>query len=242
MNVLRFFLSSGRRLVGAVLVLLLWGVVLPGASAQHTRTLHIQNGTVYVDGRSLSADQLPDSLDLQGIDAHYRFLGIQRPVIELNGRLFAVEDRGLTPVTEEEVREERASVILRGGRTRSSASQTASDRSRAAHRQYLNAVQRSSRKLYERLMRERRMERNARELARTIRLLPKGPARRGKVDTLRAMLQEIFELKQENRRREIERLQRQIRELERSIRKRERMRELMIDRRLRQLVDSTRRR
>lgn len=238
---LRSLVHLGRRLAWALaLGGLLWGTFLPVAAAQQTRTLNIQNGTVYVDGRPLSDDQLPEGLNLKGMNAQYRFLGIQRPVVELNGRLFAVEEERLTPVTEEEIQEERASVILRGGRTRSPSSQAASESPEAAQRQYLNAVQRSSRELYERLVRERRMEQNARELARAIRLMPEGRERRAQIDTLRAMLEEIFELKQENRRREIEHLQRQIRELQKSIQKRERMRDLMIDRHLRQLIDSTR--
>lgn len=229
-----------RRLVcGFLLGGLLWGFSLSPAAAQPTHTLQIQDGTVYVDGQPLSEDQLPDSLNLEGVTAQYRFLGIRRPVIELNGRLFAV-DNGLRPVTEEEVQEERASVILQGGTLQSSSHRGAFDRQRTGHRQYLNDIQRSSRDLYERLLRERQMEQEARELARAIRLVPEGPDRQTKIDSLRDMLGEMFALKQENRRREIQHLQRQIREIQESIQKRAEMRDLMIDRRLRQLVDSTR--
>ena len=80
----------------------------------------------------------------------------------------------------------------------------------------------------------------ARNLARTIRLLPEGAERRAQIDTLRAMLEDIFAVKQENRRREIERLQRQIRELQENLQRRAQMRDRMIDRHLRQLIDSTR--
>jgi hypothetical protein len=233
---------SRRLALGLVLGALLWGLLLPPASAQQTRTLNIRDGTVYVDGQPLSKDQLPDSLNLEGISAQYRFLGIQRPVIELNGRLFAVDD-GLTPVTEEEVRKERASVILGSGRSQSRAPramrQAQARRADASHQQYLNDIQRSSHGLYERLLRERQMEQNAKNLAHAIRLLPEGPERRAKVDTLHAMLEDIFALKQENRRREIEHLQRQIRELQNNLQKRAQMRDQMIDRHLRQLIDST---
>jgi hypothetical protein len=233
---------SRRLALGLVLGALLWGLLLPPASAQQTRTLNIRDGTVYVDGQPLSKDQLPDSLNLEGISAQYRFLGIQRPVIELNGRLFAVDD-GLTPVTEEEVRKERASVILGSGRRQSRApravSRAQARRADASHQQYLNDIQRSSHGLYERLLRERQMEQNAKNLAHAIRLLPEGPERRAKVDTLHAMLEDIFALKQENRRREIEHLQRQIRELQNNLQKRAQMRDQMIDRHLRQLIDST---
>ncbi|GEM_PF-2359687 len=233
-----------RLLVGLVLGGLLWGLAAPVAPAQQTRTLHIHDETVYVDGRPLADDQLPDSLNLQGIDARYRFLGIQRPVIELNGRLFAVEE-GLTPVTEEEVRKQRASVILGGewaqsSRSTSPQSKPTAARSASDHGQYLSEIQRSSRKLYERLLRERRMEKSARDLAHAIRLMPEGEERQARIDTLRAMLEDIFELKQENRRREINRLQRQIRDLQQNLRRRAQMRNRMIDRHLQQLIDSTR--
>lgn len=227
-----------RRLIhGVALGVLLWGLLLPVASAQQARTLDIRDGTVYVDGRPLADEQLPADLDLEGIEAQYRFVGVQRPVIELNDRLYAIDD-GLEPVTEEEVQGENASVILRGNTIRSS-SRVSSDTPETDYRQYLSEVERSSRQLYERLVRERQMERDAQELARVIRLLPEGTERQQKTDTLRSMLNEIFELKQENRRREIERLQQKIQELQESIQEREQMREAMIDRRLQQLIGAS---
>lgn len=249
---LRYSESLCSRLVlGFAVGILLWGMLLPAASAQQARTLRIHDGTVYVDGQPLSGDQLPDSLNLQGIETQYRFVGVRRPVVELNGRLFALQD-GLEPVTEAEVRREQRAVVLRSRSSRARSSRTASAASpsrskramapKANHQQYLNAVQRSSRELYERLLHERRMEENAEDLARAIRLLPEGEERRVKIDTLRAMLENIFEIKQENRRREVKRLQRQIRELQQNLRKREQMRDRMIERRLGKLIDSARRR
>ncbi len=223
---------------GLALGALLWSLFVPAALAQQTHTLDIRDGTVYLDGRPLSEEQLPDDLSLEGIEAHYRFMGIQRPVIELNDRLFAVDD-GLQPVTEEEVQGKNASVILSGSPARASASQVASDSPATGQRQYLSELERSSRQLYERIVRERRMEQQAQGLARTIRLMSEGAEREAKVDTLRSMLHEIFDLKQENRRREIERLQQKIRELQKSIQKREQMREVMIDRRLHHLLTAS---
>jgi len=231
---------------------LLWGSFVPMVSAQQTRTLTIRDSAVYVDGRPLSPDQVPDDLALEGM-ARYQFVGIQQPVIELNGRLFAVED-GLRPVSEEEVHAGTSSVILqeiearpptpartpdsRGPRVQSSESAVArSNRPRAAQQRYLSEVQKANRDLYKRLVRERIVEEQAQDLARVIRMLPNGSdERQGKADSLRALLNNIFDLKQENRRREIERLQREIQELQRSLQKRKRMREPMIDRRFDQLV------
>jgi hypothetical protein len=214
------------------------------AHAQEARTLTIQNGTVYIDGRALSSDRLPGPLALDGVQAHYRFLGIQEPVVEIGGQLYAVNET-LEPVSEEEARRRNASVILQGGtqspqalrptREQQAAGTRAADLQQA-HQQYLKELQQHSHSLYERIMRERRMEAETRELARVIRLLPEGPERQAQVDTLRATLNQIFELKQDNRLREIEQLQNQIMELQRSLQKRERMRQKMIDQRMKQLI------
>lgn len=231
-----------------------WTVLAPAASAQQTRTLTIRDSAVYVDGRQLSANQVPGDLDLAGITARYQFVGIQRPVIELNGRLFAVND-GLQPVSEEDVNAEKSSVILqeiearpsavgssgsrRGPRVRSAGSPS-QNRTRAAQEQYLSEVEKANRELYERLVHERRMERQARDFARIIRMLPEdSDERRVKEDSLRALLNDIFDLKQENRRREIERLQREIQKLQRSFQKRRQMRGDMIDHRFNQLLGSS---
>lgn len=218
---------------------LLWGAVAPATTAQETRTLTIRNGSIYVDGQQLSSNQVPDGLDLNGMTAQYQFVGIQRPVIELNGRLFAVND-GLTPVSEEEVNGQESSVILQELSARPSSSPSrATERGQDPQKQYLNEVQKANRELYERLVRERTMEEQAQNLARTIRMLPSDSGEReGKVDTLRSLLNEIFEVKQENRRREIERLQREIQNLQRSLQKRSQMREKMIEHRLDQLLGS----
>lgn len=221
------------------------------------RTLTIHDDTVYVDGKALSQSELPSSLNLSGVEAQYRFLGIDRPVIELGGQLYAVTDR-LESVSEDEVRQRSASVILRGSqqatggvqqaassRERAAASASSSPQEtdaseasemEAARQAYLREMQKRSETLYRQLVRERRMEAETRDLARIIRLLPDGPERDAQVDTLRSMLNRTFDLKQENRRREIERLQRQIDELQRRLEMREAMREEMIEERMEYLI------
>lgn len=221
-----------------LLGVLLWGAVGSPAAAQDDRTLTIREGTVYVDGQELAADQVPDDLDLSGVNAKYRFLGIQRPVIELNGRLFAV-DNGLHPVSEDDVNGKRSSVILQEvDETAATAAESAADSD--PHRQYLNDVQQANRELYERLVRERTMEQRAQALAQSIRAQSQADeARRQKIDSLRTLLNDIFELKQENRRLEVERLQREVQELQRRLEQRREKREQMIDHRLNQLVGTT---
>jgi hypothetical protein len=221
---------------GLLLGLMLWGAVAPVVDAQQTRTLTIRDGTIYVDDQRLSSDQVPSDLDLEGITAQYQFVGIQRPVIELKGRLFAVND-GLTPVSEEEVNGQKSSVILQEISARPSDARSQPEAAADPQRQYLSEMQKANRQLYERLVRERTMEKEAQDLARVVRMLPDdSDERRAKVDSLRALLNNIFDLKQENRRREIERLQRQIQEVQQSLQERRQMRDRMIERRLNQLL------
>lgn len=225
-----------------LLAALLWGAGLSSTWAQQTRTLTIRDGTIYVDGQQMSGDQIPARLNLKGVSARYRFVGVQRPVIELDGRLFAIEN-GLTPVSEDEVKAGESSVVLQEIASQRSSSMSQAGEGQAtqdvegAQKQYLNDVQQANRELYEKLVRERSMEERARELARVIRLLPEGgDERAAKIDTLRGLLHDIFDLKQENRRREIERLQREIEELQRRLQRRRQMREQMIGRRLDHLI------
>ena len=227
------------RLASLLGVLLLWSVLAPMAPAQQTRTLTIRDGTIHVDGQKLSANQVPSDLDLEGVTAQYQFVGIQRPVIELNGRLFAIRN-GLKKVSEDEVNGQTSSVVLQEIAARPSTARTSSAESSDPQRQYLNDVQKANRTLYERLVRERTMEQKAKNLAHVIRMMPEHSGeRQTKTDSLRALLNDIFELKQENRRREIDRLEREIQELQRSLQKRRQMRDRMIQYRLNELIGAT---
>jgi len=217
--------SSHSILLLVVVGAVLWSGAGPVASAQQTRTLSIQDGTVYVDGEPLSDEQVPDGLELDGVTAQYHFVGVRRPVVELNGRLFAIGDR-LVPVEESEDPQSQ---------TAGTVSETERE-SASAYEEYLRDVQQSSRELYDRLQRERRLEKNAQSLARVIRTMAEGDERRARVDSLRDLLNRLFELKQENHRRESEHLQRQMQELRRRLQGREEMREEMIESRLEQLV------
>jgi hypothetical protein len=228
--------TGGGLVLGAALLL---STLVPStAAAQQTRTLTIRDGTIYVDGHQLGSNQVPGDLDLNGMTAQYRFVGIQQPVIELNGRLFAIKN-GLQKVSEEEVNGQTSSVILQELSARSSAARPQASAAADPQRQYLNDMQKANRELYERLLRERTMEQQAQDLARVVRMLEEGAERQAKTDTLRTLLNDIFELKQENRRREIERLEREIQELQRSLQKRRQMRDRMINHRLQQLVGAT---
>lgn len=221
---------------------LLWAAVAPLAVGQQTRTLTIRDGTLSVDGQQLSSSQLPSDLDLEGLTAQYQFVGIQRPVIELNGRLYAITDgqNRLRPVSEKEVNGQESSVILQEISARPQSPGAQASKTTTSQRRYLDEVEQANRELYDRLVRERTMEQQAQNLAHVIRMLPANSDKRAaKVDTLRSLLNNIFDLKQENRRREIERLQREIKKVQNSLQKRRQMRDRMIDRRLNHLLGSS---
>ena len=82
-------MSRLHLLLGLALIVVL-ASASPTLAQTETRTLTIHNNTVYVDGNAIGADELPSSLDVSGIEAQYRFLGIRKPVVEINGSLYAV--------------------------------------------------------------------------------------------------------------------------------------------------------
>lgn len=220
----------------AALAALLVGHAAPSiAQSTASRTLVIQEGTVYLDGQRVPADALPASLDVGSLNVRYSFSGITNPVVELNGALYAVGD-SLKPVDPSAVAARQSTVFLQGASSGADDSAARASQLQQYQDQYLQEMQRRHKHLYDRLMRERRMEAQTYELARTIRQLPTGAPRQQYLDSLRTTLDEIFELKQENRRREIQQLENQITELRRRLEKREEMREEMIEQRIQQLI------
>ncbi len=340
MRVRTFFLA-------ALAALMLCAADRP-AQAQKSRTLAIRDGKVFVDGRQVPPQSLPAAIDLDGIDAQYTFSGDLKPVIELGGRFYALEDEALQPVDvppplsagglfrrtpvpvasvppsslsvpgalhdgplsrwtlsfedvpfrdarfgepgfealqadaasffagrgfqlrapevvfmQQQARElaeqagglqelrDRLSaqgelayvhqIDRHASRLRAQAEQTA----RMAHElplfemeRYLSDVEHENRALFERLVHERDMEAETLHLAREIGSLPAGAARDRQTEELRTLLHEIFELKQDNRRREVARLERQLTGLQSRLAERERLRDQIIEQRLNELIEA----
>ena len=101
---------------------------------------------------------------------------------------------------------------------------------------YLNETQQYDQNLYSLLVREWRMEREAEALAIEIRRLPDGESRTLRIDQLHRKLDEIFELKQQNRRREIGQLEQELEALRERLQKREAWRDRLIQQRLSELI------
>jgi hypothetical protein len=105
-------------------------------------------------------------------------------------------------------------------------------------RSYLNDIQEQNAALYAQLAREQRLEQESLNLANLIRRLPAGTERRQREASLRNTLEQIFELRQENRRREIAQIGSQLDELQQRLNERERLRRQIIDARFNELTGS----
>jgi len=101
---------------------------------------------------------------------------------------------------------------------------------------YLHGLQNRDRSLYDQLMREQQMEFASSQLARRIFQTSDEQTRRQLTEDLRKQLDEIFELKQRNRRDEITQLEQQLGELRDQLAEREANREAIISRRLESLI------
>lgn len=322
--------------------MLLCGLSAAPASAQQARTLAIQAGEVYIDGQRVPQNRLPASWNPGALEFQCTFTGNARPVLELDGQLYRLEDDGLSEVEtpgaafvtvclqsgaapappppamgvqsfavgravavptdaaasmdvlpgqellEQQAREleqlsqevlafrmpapgvvSREAVTPNAEFGRIVLDQSASRRQleeahargveigpiadklqmqaertmRAARqlpqieiRNYLNDIQEHNRELYQRLIREQQLEQESLVLAGQLRQLAAGPARQERETVLRGRLEEIFALRQENRRREIQQLSEQLSELQRRLDERERLHGQIIENRLKQLT------
>ena len=275
-------------MVSLCLALMLCAGVPVGA--QTVQTLTIQDGILSINGQAVPQEELPEALDLRGFNATYSFFGDMRPLIEINGALYALDGERLRAVAE--LRNQPGGLFLFAGDgdnvsdvallgrykekqddavlAQARALQASTDeleqlstqveqrqanqaiitaRERVAQavevvqalpklqvQSYLSDVQQYNQNLYSLLVREWRMEREAEALALEIRRLPQGAERNDRIAQLRQKLDEIFELKQNNRRREIQQLEQELSALNERLQKREHLRDRLINQRLSDLI------
>lgn len=202
----------------AVLVLLVAGAgiyALP-AAGQTTmeRSLHIQDGTVYIDGEEVSSDALPQGLRIEGIHLRYHVRGIEEPIVQIQGRTYRLTATGLEP--------------LEAPRPDSDHDDPSTE--------YLDLLRAQSQALYEDVRREYALEHTAQQRAYRIRQMEAGPERTAHLDTLRQTVSQLFDIKQANRQREIEHLEQQVELMRQRMHERSAHRETMINQRIRQLL------
>ncbi len=230
------------------------------ASFAQTQTLTIQDGRVLVNGKELTEDQIPSSLNVERLNVQLQFTG---SAIELNGHYYAIEDQTLREVHPLDLPQNETTVIFRSefneaddlGPTRQDgalsrsreplplAPSAAGDEAveqNTLMQQYVFEVAQRDQALYQQLITELELERETREIALRVRQLPPGEEREEQIAHLRALLGRILDLKQDNRRREIAQLEEQLSILQDRLVRREAMKEQMIDRRIEELLGTAR--
>lgn len=202
--------------------------------APAARLFEIRDGRLWMDGRPLPADAIPQGLDLSGVMLQLELVGAVIPVVEVDGDLYVLERERLVPY-ESSSRAGRPVYIL--------ASAAISPQAAPADRlepvvdeAYFRQLSDADQALYEKVERERQLESEVSRLARKVRQLPPGPAVDSLQVALRASLATLFDLKQEIRREELTRAESEIRALRAILAERERIRDEVIDLRLQQLM------
>lgn len=330
-------LESLNRPTGVVLLsglVLFVALAFGQARAQAVRSLSVENGKVYVDGRQVAPERLPTSFDPSGLTLHVQFVGQADPVVEVHGRMYRLENGGLAEIPravaagqgaespllpgpevrlampepqmqamsflftaqplqmesspalpaqellEQQARElQRLSSRLAESRLAEGipaafpapvslgsgmklrypghdidplqsftvpeilhyqaerAAQAAKQLPQLEIKNYLHDIRRSNDKLYERLLKEQQLEQESLVLAARVRSLTTDAERAQGQQELRDKLEQIFRLKQENRRREIEQLKSQLDDLQQRLDERERLHDQIVDKRLQELVN-----
>lgn len=267
--------------------------------AQPMHTLVIRDGTVWIDEQPIPADELPASLDLDGLTLEMNYSG---PVqLFLGNAAYRVDATGLREVdnraglpgagavlhvqsgaamvaTDSEAAREASMIqvmneysqelearsqrlkqlrdeaieqkrrlddgqaedvdqlIERASEQAEEAAKVARELPRLQMQNYYFQMQQQNQALYDLLVREAEMEQEVLTLARSIRTLPEGAERQRRLDVLAARLSDIFELKQENRRREIAQLEDELEALQLRLKVREQHRQRIIEQRMKELV------
>ena len=270
-----------------------------GTTIAQTVELQIAEGVVTINDHILSEDDLPDNLDLDGLQFRVRLRGQPSIVVEINGRQYRVTDRTIEPTRRTrnwQVRVRDGNHYLRGtgslwtvpkrvdmaeaiklaaetfdaatesfdktfesyGRnvTRNWDRLTLSltnlaDRtdtldftfmphlSRMAEvSSYLSQMQATDQELFAEVQAEWLLEAEMLALAARIRAMQASDERRAQVEELRTQLQEAFEKKQDNRRREIRQLEEELARLKERTEQRDQARERLIEARLKELLGS----
>lgn len=106
--------------------------------------------------------------------------------------------------------------------------------------EYLTDVHAMDRNLYERLMHEQEMEMETHRLAMKIREASTRAEQERIASQLRKALNEIFQLKQENRKTEIEQLSAKLNDMQKKLKERESLRSEIVENRIKELLDQYR--
>ncbi|HLT45918.1 MAG TPA: hypothetical protein VK002_01705 [Rubricoccaceae bacterium] len=201
------------------------------AAAAEQHVLEIRDGRMLLDGRVLPPQNLPEGLDLRGIEMTYNFAGPVSPVLEIDGVVYVLEGEHFKRLSETDRANDRVFFIPDAPQ----AEQAAADM-QASEEAYLQQLSERDHALYGQIQREVDLERETLQLAARIRSASDPAERERLMRRLHEKLDEAFELKQAIRAEEIEQAEAQIEELRRLLRERASRKDSIIERRVEELT------
>jgi hypothetical protein len=204
-----------------------------GAPAGHL--LEIRDGAVHLDG-SVLPDAVPDGLDLAGMTLELDYSGPITPVVEVDGQAYVLEGGRLVRFEESSRADERIYVL--GEARPDAAAVGAMDDDRLAlvsQEAYLREVAARDQALYEKMQHEQVLEGAVDDLAVRVRGTAHGPERTRLRGELRGRLSELFTLKQQIRREEVDRAQAELDAVRALLDGRDAQQDAIVDGRLRRL-------
>jgi len=229
-------------------------------SAQEVH-LVLENQKLTVNGEEVSLNSLPEGLDLQGVnlDFYYRGSGdVRWPTLSIGGLQYEVSDQGVelvvfppTAIAAQAIEEIFINEDADFGQDPTWMSEVMEqvelfsrdlEAGFPLHQalDYFGQVSASDLGLYRQLADELVAEQQVKAMALMIREMPTGEARDLKEKALRQELEALFELKQENRRREIQKIEDRLQKLRKDVEEREALRGRMIERRMQYLLNQVR--
>ncbi len=259
MNRLRYRLKSSLL---PFLILVLVAGAPPELDAQDddiqmVRTLVIKNKQVLIDGRVINTDELPSAESLEGISISYSFIGVEMPVVTIGEQLYIVRENRLETiqsksqyrdvVARQESRNKARNAkgwIVDYGRgeyynfqgERLETKEAVPRLLNEANALYLDNLQTQNRQLFTRLTRERVLEHQADYLALAARRAETREERTRHGEALKTKLEEIFELKQQNRLAEIAQFEAELDQLKKRLERREAIKARIVEKRAARLI------
>ena len=202
------------------------------AEAAEQHVLEIRDGRMHLDGRALPPENLPDGLDLRGIEMTYSFVGPVSPVLEIDGVVYVLEGEHFKRLSETERAGVQPYFFPETSQAQGAARASGSDGEEA----YLQQLSERDQALYARIQREVELERETLQLAGRVRNTSDPAERERLVQRLREKLTEAFELKESIRAEEIDQAEEQLEELRRLLRGRAARKDSIIERRMEELI------
>ncbi|OZC01864.1 hypothetical protein [Rubricoccus marinus] len=202
--------------------------------APASRMFEIREGALWLDGRKLPPEAIPQGIDLSGIIVQMELVGPVIPVVEVDGAPFVFESERLVPFAQSS--KAGNAVYIMGEEILVPSTSPEERLDPVVNEMYRRQLSEADRALYNQMEREAQLEYEIDELAARARTLAPGQGYDTITTDLRQRLQTLFDLKQEIRAEELDRAESELRALRSVLAERRSMRDQIIDLRLRELL------